>query len=71
LKPGGRLAIVDFAPRKGSKVPDGVNPNRGGHGVTAAIVEQEVRAAGLTFDRAIANWPPGSTNFFLVLFRKP
>jgi ubiquinone/menaquinone biosynthesis C-methylase UbiE len=71
LKPGGRLAIIDFAPRKGSKVPDGVNPNRGGHGVTAAIVEQEVRSAGLTFDRTIASWPPGSTNFFLVLFRKP
>jgi ubiquinone/menaquinone biosynthesis C-methylase UbiE len=71
LKPGGRLAIIDFEPRKGSRLPEGVNPNRGGHGVTAAIVEQEVRAAGLTFDRTIANWPPGSTNFFLVLFRKP
>jgi predicted methyltransferase len=71
LKPGGRLAIIDFEPRKGSKVPEGVNPNRGGHGVTAAIVQQEVTAAGLTFDRTIASWPPGSTDFFLVLFRKP
>ncbi len=70
LKPGGRLAIIDFAPRKGSKVPDGVNPNRGGHGVTAAIVEQEVTAAGFKLDRTVANWPPGSTEFFLVLFRK-
>jgi predicted methyltransferase len=71
LKPGGRLAIIDFEPRKGSKVPDGVNPNRGGHGITAAIVEQEVSSAGLTLDRTIANWPPGSNDFFLVLFRKP
>ncbi len=70
LKPGGRLSIIDFEPRKGSKVPEGVNPNRGGHGVTPAIVQQELTAAGLTFDRTIANWPPGSTDFFLVLFRK-
>jgi len=70
LKPGGRLAIIDFEPRKGSKLPEGVNPNRGGHGVTPAIVQQEVSAAGLKFDRAIAHWPPGSTDFFLVLFRR-
>ena len=24
LKPGGRLAIIDFVPEKGSKLPDGV-----------------------------------------------
>jgi ubiquinone/menaquinone biosynthesis C-methylase UbiE len=47
LKPGGRLAIIDFEPRQGSRLPE-----------------------GLTFDRTIASWPPGSTNFFLVLFRK-
>ena len=70
LKPGGRLAIIDFEPRKGSKVPEGVNPNRGGHGITAAIVEQEVSAAGLKVDRTIASWPPGSSQFFLVLLRK-
>jgi cyclopropane fatty-acyl-phospholipid synthase-like methyltransferase len=71
LKPGGRLAIIDFEPRKGSKPPEGVNANRGGHGITPAIVEQELRAAGLSFDKTIASWPPGSTDFFLVLFRKP
>lgn len=71
LKPGGRLAIIDFEPQKGSRLPEGVNPSRGGHGITAAIVEPEVRASGLTFDRTIARWPPGSTDLFLVLFRKP
>ena len=71
LRPGGRLAIIDFEPRRGSRVPEGVNPNRGGHGITPAIVEQEVSASGLTLDRTIASWPPGSTDFFLVLFKKP
>jgi ubiquinone/menaquinone biosynthesis C-methylase UbiE len=70
LKPGGRLAVIDFEPRRGSKVPDGVNPNRGGHGITPAIVEQEVTAAGFVLQQTIASWPPGSTDFFLVLFRK-
>jgi predicted methyltransferase len=69
LKPGGRLAVIDFEPRKGSRVPDGVNANRGGHGVPPAIVEQEVGAAGLTRVQTIASWPPGSTEFFLALFK--
>lgn len=33
LKPGGRLAIIDFAPSPGSKLFPGVPANRGGHGV--------------------------------------
>ncbi|MGH9200194.1 MAG: class I SAM-dependent methyltransferase [Vicinamibacterales bacterium] len=70
LKPGGRLAVIDFEPRRGSRVPDGVNANRGGHGITPEIVQREVSAAGFKHDRTIASWPPGSNEFFLVLFRK-
>jgi SAM-dependent methyltransferase len=33
LKPGGRLAVVDFSPRPNSTVPAGVPANRGGTGV--------------------------------------
>ena len=40
-----RLAIIDFPPRANSAVPDGVPPNRGGHGVPPEVVSQEVGAA--------------------------
>lgn len=71
LKPDGRLAIIDFLPRAGSAVPDGVPSNRGGHGVTPAIVVEELKAAGFTHVRTYDQWPPDDKDpFFLVLFRK-
>ena len=73
LKPGGRLAVIDFEPEQGSKVPDGVPANRGGHGVPPTVVVDEVRAEGLTYVRTISQWPPNDerAGLFLVLFRKP
>lgn len=71
LKPGGRLAVIDFPPRPNSEVPSGVPASRGGHGVPSEVVEREVGAA-LTHVRTIANWAPESqpASLFLVLFRK-
>lgn len=72
LKPGGRLAIIDFIPRKGSELPAGVPANRGGHGVPPSVVIEEMKAAGFTHVRTIDDWPPGekSPALFLVLFQK-
>lgn len=72
LKPGGRLAVVDFPPRPNSEVPAGVPANRGGHGVPPEVVQREVGAA-LTHVRTIPNWAPESqpASLYLVLFRKP
>ncbi len=67
LKPGGLLAVVDFEPRGGG-VPPGVPANRGGHGVHAQTVVEEVTAAGFTHLRTIRDWPDG---MYLELFRKP
>jgi len=71
LKPGGRLAIIDFPPRENSQVPAGVPANRGGHGVPSAVVEQEVGAL-LAHERTIREWSPESqpASLYLVLFRK-
>jgi precorrin-6B methylase 2 len=72
LKPGGRLAVIDFPPRPNSDVPAGVPANRGGHGVPPEVVEREVRAE-LIHVRTSAGWSPASepASLFLVLFRKP
>ena len=72
LKPGGRLAVIDFPPRPNTEVPAGVPPNRGGHGVPSEVVQREVGAA-LTHVRTIPMWAPDSqpASLFLVLFRKP
>jgi len=72
LKPGGRLAIIDFVGRAGSALPAGVPANRGGHGIPIAVVIEEMTAAGFTHVRTIDAWPPGDKNpaGFLALLRK-
>jgi ubiquinone/menaquinone biosynthesis C-methylase UbiE len=72
LKPNGRLAILDFPPEPGSKLPAGVPANRGGHGIPSSVVVEELRAAGFTYLRTIDKWPEGQKNdLFLTLFVKP
>ena len=72
LKPGGRLAILDFVPQPGSKLPAGVPENRGGHGIPTAVVEAELKAAGFRHLQTVDRWPQGNQrdDLFLVLFEK-
>lgn len=72
LKPGGRLAVIDFPPRPNTEVPSGVPANRGGHGVPPEVVQREVGAA-LTHLRTMLMWAPNSqpASLYLALFRKP
>jgi precorrin-6B methylase 2 len=71
LKPGGRLAVIDFPPRPNSALPDGVPKDRAGHGVPSDVVEREGRAV-LTHLKTMTEWSPKSqpASLFLVLFEK-
>jgi ubiquinone/menaquinone biosynthesis C-methylase UbiE len=60
LKPGGRLAIIDFPPRPGLDPVVGVPANRGGHGIPQKIVIEEISAAGLRIEKIVNDWPEDS-----------
>ena len=67
LKPGGRLAIIDFPARAGLDPVEGVPSNRGGHGIPQKIVIEELTAAGLQVEKTVNDWP---NNDYCVLFVK-
>jgi predicted methyltransferase len=73
LKAGGRLAILDFPPDPGSKVPDGVSNDRGGHGIAEPLLVAELKRAGFRHVRTAPCWPPDDSRskLYLALFEKP
>jgi cyclopropane fatty-acyl-phospholipid synthase-like methyltransferase len=72
LKPGGRLAIIDFEPQAGMAAPEGVPANREGHGIRPEIIVAEITPAGPSAVRTIPDWsnPRANRRMFLVLFKK-
>jgi len=71
LRPGGLLAVIEFAPRKSLTASDpvkGVPSNRGGHGIPKKILLQELTGAGFKLDKSFDDWPDDG---YCVLFRKP
>jgi ubiquinone/menaquinone biosynthesis C-methylase UbiE len=68
LKPGARLAIIDFAPDNSLPPVEGVPANRGGHGIPQKIMIDELTAAGFHVEKTINHW---SGNDYCVIFRKP
>lgn len=71
IRPGGRLAIIDFEPSwflsTFFPVRD-VPSNRGGHGVRPDIVIQEVTQAGFRSLTRIDDWPRGQ---YCLIFQRP
>jgi ubiquinone/menaquinone biosynthesis C-methylase UbiE len=67
LKPGGRVAIVDFEPNRGR--PEAARPadraNTDSHGTTAASVARELKDAGLD----VIHTEPGASRWFMVVAR--
>lgn len=67
LKPGGRLAIIEFPPRSSLDPVEGVPANRGGHGIPKDVAIQELTAAGFRLKTTVDSWPQGD---YLLLFEK-
>ena len=71
LRPGGRLAVIDFRPEGWLSFlcpVEGVRGDRGGHGVPPAVVIEEMTAAGFQLDRQIDDW---SRRSFGLIFVRP
>lgn len=70
IRPGGRLAIIDFEPSwflstffPVSDVPS----DRGGHGVPADVVVRELTGTGFVLLRRLEDWPGGQ---YCLVFQK-
>jgi ubiquinone/menaquinone biosynthesis C-methylase UbiE len=68
LRPGGRLLIIDFEPRRSLPAVDGVNENRRGHGIPMSVLVQELKAKGFEMLSQDASW---RENLYAVLARPP
>lgn len=75
LRPGGVLAVIDFPPLLSwlwPWPPAGVPGSRGGHGIDARLVTDEVGSSGFELVQVIEDWPgrwPLAS--YCVVFRKP
>jgi SAM-dependent methyltransferase len=72
LKPGGRLAIIDENPAKGTSIPEGVPQNRLGHGVPQKVLIAELTAAGFEVENIYNDWPSRDAfhDIYCVIFRR-
>lgn len=71
LKPGGRIAVIDFPPGNGTEAATaaGRAGGDGFHGVKKETVARELESAGFT--RVRVEEPDGRQEGFLVVMRKP
>jgi SAM-dependent methyltransferase len=68
LKPGARLAIIDFPPNNSYGHVEGVPANRGGHGIPQKIMVDELTSAGFRAEQTNDHW---SGSDYCVIFVKP
>ena len=66
LKPGARLAIIDFPANENLPPVEGVPKNRGGHGIPEQIVVDELTSAGLQVEKIVSDWSSNDYCVFLV-----
>ena len=66
LTPGGRIAVIDFAPPNSTAKP-GQRGEDGRHGVSAEVVAEELKSAG--FELVFSE--PGGMRWFIVVASRP
>ncbi len=74
LRPGGVLAVIDFAPGLWNvwlPRPDGVPENRGGHGMPRDLLIAELASAGFRLEQVTDEWWRWPVYGYYVLVRKP
>jgi ubiquinone/menaquinone biosynthesis C-methylase UbiE len=67
LKPGGKLAIIDFPPHPEYGKVEGVPKDREDHGIVQKILIEEVTKSGLQLEKVVDDWP---TSDYCILFVK-
>lgn len=67
LKPGGRLAIIDFPPHPEYGKVKGVPKDREDHGIQQKILIDELAKAGFQLEKIADDWP---TSDYCVIFAK-
>jgi ubiquinone/menaquinone biosynthesis C-methylase UbiE len=67
LKPGGKLAIIDFPPHPEYGKVKGVPKDREDHGIQQKILIDEVTKAGFQLAKVVGDWP---TSDYCVIFSK-
>ncbi len=68
LKPGGKLAIIDFPPHPEYGKVEGVPKDRVNHGIFQKILIDELGKAGFRAEKIVDDWP--SNNYCVVFVKK-
>jgi ubiquinone/menaquinone biosynthesis C-methylase UbiE len=68
LKPGGKLAIIDFPPHPEYGKVEGVPKDRVNHGIYQKILIKELGQAGFRVEKIVDDWP--SDNYCVLFSRK-
>ncbi len=74
IRPGGRLAVIDFSPITWGPFPPrpgGVPDDRCGHGMPQEVLIEELAAAGFQLDQVVDPWGGWPMSHYCVVFRRP